>query len=302
MLKRVLKYWNKPNHAAYLFVAPAFLVLLLFSLLPLIVSFFISTLDVTTYFSNIKFIGIDNFVEAFHDRRFIRSFRTTGLFILFDVPVGMLFAMLVAALVSGTGFRDKFCRTVYILPIICSSTVVAIMWKLFLNPNVGWGVYFLERLGFPKLAIFSNRDLAIYGIIFISIWRGFGITCIILVAAMQGVAEELYDAAILDGAGRWDQFWSITVPGISSTLWFLFITRVVGSFQVFDLIYTITNGGPNHSTETVVSYIYSVAFNTDNRLGYATAMSEILFVIILAVSVVMYGKMIKQEKEGGNGK
>ena len=302
MLKRVLKYWNKPNHAAYLFVAPAFLVLLLFSLLPLIVSFFISTLDVTTYFSNIKFIGIDNFIEAFSDRRFIRSFRTTGLFILFDVPVGMLFAMLVAALVSGTGFRDKLCRTVYILPIICSSTVVAIMWKLFLNPNVGWGVYFLERLGFPKLAIYSNRDLAIYGIIFISIWRGFGITCIILVAAMQGVAEELYDAAILDGAGRWAQFWKITVPGISSTLWFLFITRVVGSFQVFDLIYTITNGGPNHSTETVVSYIYSVAFNTDNRLGYATAMSEILFVIILAVSIVMYGKMIRQEKEGGNGK
>lgn len=302
MLKRVLKYWNKPNHAAYLFVTPAFLVLLLFSLLPLIVSFVISTLDVTTYFSNIKFIGIDNFIEAFHDKRFIRSFRTTGLFILFDVPVGMLFAMLVAALVSGAGFRDKFCRTVYILPIICSSTVVAIMWKLFLNPNVGWGVYFLERLGFPKLAIFSNRDLAIYGIIFISIWRGFGITCIILVAAMQGVAQDLYDAAVLDGAGKWAQFWNITVPGISSTLWFLFITRVVGSFQVFDLIYTITNGGPNHSTETVVSYIYSVAFNTDNRLGYATAMSEILFVIILAVSVVMYGKMLRQEREGGNGR
>lgn len=298
-MKRIKAYWNKPKHAAYLLIAPAVLVVFLFSIVPLIASFVISTLDVTTYFSNIHFVGLDNFKKAFSDRYFLNSWKVTGLFTLFDVPINMGFALLVAALVSGEKRKDKFLRSVFILPLICSATVIGLMWELFLNPNIGWGIYAMQKLGLPKMAIFSDIKLALYGIIFISIWKGFGMTSMILVAAMQGVSENLYEAAALDGANAFQRFAHVTMPGISSTLWFVLITRIIGSFQVFDLIYVITNGGPAHSTETVVSYIYSKAFTTGNDLGYATAMSEVLFVVILIVTIILYARMLKQEKEGG---
>ncbi len=157
----------------------------------------------------------------------------------------------------------------------------------------------MESIGLPKLAIFSDIKLAIGGIIFISIWRSFGMTSLIMVASMQGVPESLYEAAKLDGANRFQQFINITIPGIVSTLWFVLITRIIGSFQVFDLVYAVTNGGPARSTETVVSNIYGAAFQRSNRLGYATAMSEILFAVILLVSVLIYSRMIKGERDRG---
>lgn len=298
-MKKIKTYWNKPSHAAYLLIAPAVLIVFLFNIVPLIASFAISTLDVTTYFSDIHFVGLDNFVKAFHDKYFLNSWKVTLLFTVFDVPINMGFALLVAALVSSEKRKDKLLRSVFILPLICSATVIGLMWKLFLNPNIGWGIYAMQKLGLPKLAIFSNIKLAIYGIIFISIWKGFGMTSMILVAAMQGVSYSLHEAAALDGANGFQRFIHVTIPGISSTLWFVLITRIIGSFQVFDLVYTITNGGPAHSTETVVSYIYNKAFTTGNDLGYATAMSEVLFAVIMVVTIILYSRMLKQEKEGG---
>lgn len=300
-LKRVGAYWNRPQHAAYLFIFPVFLIVFLFSIVPMLASFVISTLDVTTYFSSVSFIGLDNFKEAFRDKYFINSWRITSLFTLFDVPINMFFSLLIASFTSGVGRLNKLFRSVFILPLICSATVIGLMWKLFLNPSIGWGVMFMESLGLPKLAIFSDIKLAIGGIIFISIWRGFGMTSLIMVAAMQGVPETLYEAAKLDGASRLKQFIHVTIPGIASTLWFVFITRIIGSFQVFDLVYAITNGGPARSTETVVSYIYSVAFQKSNRLGYATAMSEVLFAAILLITVLIYSRMLKGESDGGGG-
>jgi multiple sugar transport system permease protein len=279
-----------------MFVLPAFLVIVIFSIIPLFSSLVISTLNITTYFTNIRFVGINNYIKAFADTYFINSWKITLLFTVFDVPVSIFFTMFISAMIQRTNIMNKAFRSVYILPLICSSTVVGLMWNLFLNPNIGWGTWFLTLFGLPRLAIFSDVGLAIYGIIFISIWRGFGVSSMILVAAMQGINMDLYEAADLDGASKWSQFWNVTVPGVISTLWFLIITRIIGSFQVFDLIYVITNGGPANSTRTVVNYIFNKAFSTDFKLGYSTAMSEILFVVIMAITIVMYGRMLKSEK------
>lgn len=297
-LKKIGVYWNRPQHAAYLFIAPAVLVVVLFNIVPLFAAFGVSMCNVTTYFSNVKFVGLQNFVTAFHDHYFLNSWKVTVLFTAFDVPISIGFALLIAAMVSGTRWSDKLLRSFYILPVICSATVVGLMWELFLNPTIGWGIWLMEKLGLPKMAIFSDRKLAIFGIIFISIWRGFGMSSMIFVAAMQGVQRELYEASQLDGANHFQQFWHITIPGISSTLWFVLITRIIGSFQVFDLVYVITNGGPAHSTETVVSYVYSKAFTTDHKLGYSSAMSLMLFAVILLITILLYGRMLRQEKEG----
>ena len=299
-LKKLDAYLNQPKHAAYLFIAPALIVIFLFCILPLLASLFISTLNVTTYFNNIRFIGLKNYSVAFRDPAFSRSWGVTILFTLFDVPLGMILALLIAALVQSSSLSDKLFRAVYILPIICSATVIGLMWNLFLNQNIGWGVWFLEKLGLGKVSIFSNHKTAIYGIIFVSFWRSFGVNSLILVAAMQGVSRDLYEAADLDGATTFRKFISVTLPGITSTFWFTLITKVISSFQVFDLIYVITDGGPANSTRAVVNYIYSEAFGSGkNRLGYATAMSEVLFFVILVITIILYAMMQKQEKDVG---
>lgn len=296
-LKKIDVFWNKPQNAAYLFVAPAIIIVVMFSILPMLAALVISMTNVNIFFTNIRFIGFNNFKNAFNDPRFLNAARITGLFTFFDVPISISFALIIAALVKGGTRREKLFRATYILPIICSATVIGLMWRLFLNPTIGWGVAFMQSLGLPRVAIFADRSLAIYGIIFISIWRGFGVTSMILVAGMQAVPRELYEASELDGANKVKQFLNVTIPGISSTLWFVFITRVIGSFQVFDLIYVITGGGPANSTETIVSYIYTTSFSENQRLGYATAMSVILFAVILAATIILYSKMLKQEKK-----
>ncbi len=299
-LKKADAYLNQPKHAAYLFIAPAVIIIFAFCIVPLIASLFISTLNVTTYFSNIRFIGLKNYSVAFRDPAFIRSWSVTLLFTLFDVPFGLMLSLVIAALVQTSSRSDKLFRAVYILPIICSATVIGLMWNLFLNQNIGWGVWMMERLGLGKVAIFSNYKTAIYGIIFVSFWRSFGVNSLILVAAMQGVSRDLYEAADLDGAGKLRQFFHVTLPGITSTFWFTLITKVIGSFQVFDIIYIITDGGPANSTRAVVNYIYNEAFASGkNRLGYATAMSEVLFGVILIITIALYSLMRKQEKDVG---
>ena len=299
-LKKIDNYLNQPKHAAYMFIAPAFIAILLFCIIPLIASLVISTLNVTTYFNNIRYIGLKNYNVAFRDSAFINSWRITLLFTLFDVPIGMALALLIAALVQTSSAGDKLFRSIYILPIICSATVIGLMWNLILNQNIGWLVWFMEKIGLGKVAIFSNHKTAIYGIIFVSFWRSFGVSSLILVAAMQGVNRDLYEAAELDGAGKFKQFVHVTKPGITSTFWFTLITRVISSFQVFDLIYVITDGGPANSTRAVVNYIYSEAFSSGkNRLGYATAMSEVLFAVILFITIILYSVMRKQEKDVG---
>ena len=296
ILTRISRYWNNPKRAGYLFIAPAVILIFLFSIVPLFASFAISMTNVNVYFSQTKFIGFSNFVKAFRDARFWNSWKITGLFTLFDVPINITFAVIIAYLVKGVSVRDKILRSVYILPIICSASVIGLMWKLFLNPNIGWAVNLMNMLGIPKSAIFSDYTLALYGIIFISIWRGFGVTSMLIVAGMQAVPNSLYEAAEIDGANKVRQLISVTIPGIAGTLWFVFITRVINSFQVFDLVYVITKGGPAFSTETVVSFVYNTAFGVTSKLGYATAVSETLFIIILIATLSLYTKMIKQEK------
>ncbi len=294
-LKRVDRYWNKPHHAAYLFIFPAMLVILLFNIVPLISSFVISLYEINTSLSNPEYVGFANYALAWTDVRFINALKNSLLFTLFDVPLQMIVALVIAALLPGKTLADKTMRAIYFLPIVCSPTAVGIMWQIFLNPNVGWFPYMLTTLGLPKIAFFKDTSIALYSIMFVSVWRSFGMSMTILVAAMQGVPQSLYEAARIDGAGKVKQFFNVTLPGISGTIWFVLITRVIGSLQVFDIVYTITGGGPAYSTETLVSYVYARAFEQSSRLGYSTAMAEWLFLLIMLITVLLYYRMNKQE-------
>ena len=294
-LARFKKNSLRPDNAAYMFLIPAGILLVVFNIIPLLASFVISTLDMQVSFDTAKFVGLSNFKEALSDRRFINSLQNTLKFTAIEVPIQMVLGLVLSAMLTKNTVVNKFFRGVYFLPIVCSATAIGIMWNLILHSNIGLVTYWVKELGFGKINFLNTTSIALYVVIFVSVWRTFGISTIILVSAMQNVSKDYYEAADIDGAGKIRQFFSITLPSIMPSFWFLLMTRVIGSLQVFDIVYTLTDGGPNFSTETLVTYVYKKAFDIGSRMGYATAMSEFLFVIIMVITIVQYIIMVKTE-------
>lgn len=294
-LNSIKSYWNKPKHAAYLFIAPAAILIIVFNVLPLFSSFVISTLEMNISFSSAKFVGLDNFKEALSDKRFLNSLWITLKYTVLEVPIQMVLGLVLSALLTKNTKKNKILRSIYFIPIVCSATAIGIMWQIIMHSNVGLITYWIRLLGFGKVNFLNTEGLALGVVIFVSVWRTFGISTIILVSAMQNVPVDYYEAAEIDGAGKIRQFFSITLPSIMPSFWFLLMTRIIGSLQVFDLIFTLTDGGPNYSTETLVTYVYNRAFDVGNRMGYATAMSEFLFLIIMVITLIQYMIMVKTE-------
>ena len=294
-MKKMIKYWNKPSRSAYLFLAPSVILLILFSVVPLIIAFGLSLFDVSITMDSARFIGLENFAEAFQDSRFINSLKVTAIFTGLEVPLQVLGALVVAALIAKNNIKNKIFRAVYFLPVICSATAIGIMWKMILHSNIGFVTAALQSMGLGKINFLNTPGLSIFVVSFISIWRRFGISAIIYVTAIQQVSASLYEAAEMDGAGKIRQFWHITAPSIRPTFWYILMTRFAGALQIFDIIYITTNGGPNYTTESTVTYIYSRAFSSRSSMGYASAMSVILFAIIMVVTVLMYHKMNQED-------
>lgn len=294
-MENIKKYWNNPSRSAYVFVAPSIILLLLFSVIPLVVAFRLSFFDVPITMNTAEFIGWDNFVEAFHDPRFLNSLKVTAIFTGLEVPIQVLGALIVAALISKNDKRNKILRAVYFLPVICSATVIGIMWRMILHSNIGFITAALQTMGLGRINFMNTPGLTIFVVSFISIWRSFGISAIIYVTAIQQVSPSLYEAAEMDGAGKIRQFFYITVPSIRPTFWYILMTRFAGALQIFDIIYVTTNGGPNYTTESTVSYIYTRAFASNSSMGYASAMSVILFIVIMFITVLMYRRMNREE-------
>ena len=284
--ERIRSFWNKPSHAAYLFIAPAGILLFVFCIIPLMASLVISTFKMGVDFHSADFIAFDNYVKIFKDRQFINSFWVTLKFSLIETPLQMLIGIIISAIIAKNNFFHRCVRSIYFLPVITSAVTVGIMWQMLLHSNVGLFTWWLQILGFGKINLLNDPNTALYAVIGVSLWRSFGISTIILVSAIQNVPIDYYEAAELDGASKIRQFFSITLPDIMPAVWFLLMTRIIGSLQVFDIIYTLTNGGPNKSTNTLVLYVYTQAFTKNNNMGYATAISEVLFIMILIATVI----------------
>lgn len=294
-LKKAYTWINKPQRCAYLFLFPSLLLLIVFSLIPLVMSFVLSLFDTNMTMSKIDFMGFSNFTEAFADGRFLNSLKVTAIMAAVELPVQVLGAMVIAAFLAKNNIRNKLFRGIYFLPVICSATAIGIMWKMILHPNIGYVTYVLRTMGLGKINFMNTPGLTIYVVAFISMWRSLGIAIIIYVTAIQQVSADMYEASELDGAGKIRQFVSITVPSIRPTFWYILLTRFAGALQIFDIIYTTTNGGPNFTTESTVSYIYTRAFTSGGRMGYASAMSVLLFFVIMFVTIILYRRMNKEE-------
>lgn len=290
------KFANKPEGAAYLFIAPALVLIFLFTLIPLAATLGISLLRMDIFMNGASFIGLEHYAHLLKDDKFWNALRNTAYFAIFEVPLQIAFSLIAAVFVSGTTPFRKFMRSALFLPSVCSLTAIGIMWSFLLDPQSGLYTHYLTQIGLPRLEFLRDPELAMPSLILMTVWRNFGYTLIILVAGIQSIPESYYEAAQIDGASRIRQFFSITIPMIIPALSFCIITAIIAALQVFDQIFVTTQGGPLDSTETMVTYIYSTGFKTAPfDLGYSSAISVALLVVIMIATLSMNRYFLSKE-------
>lgn len=284
---KVRAYWNKPGHAAYLFIAPALLIIFLFVVVPLISSFVISLTNMDIFMRDIKFISFENFKKSFEEERVWNAFKNTFKYVILSVPIQIGLSLILAFWLFRSDRFSKLMRSIYFIPVICSFASLGIMFKMFFGSAVGYFPYVVSLItknGVPSF--WSDVKYAFPLIIFISVWKKFGQSLIILVAGINSISESYFEAARIDGASRRQVFAYVTIPMLWPTLSFVIVTTVIGAMQVFDVVFVTTGGGPLNSTETIVQYIYSRGFGNSYDLGYASALSVELFFVIALITVL----------------
>ncbi|MEC0369788.1 carbohydrate ABC transporter permease [Paenibacillus chibensis] len=278
---------SRSERAGYLFILPWFLGLLIFTLGPMLFSLVLSfsKWDIITGIGSIEFVGLDNFKAIFHDELFYQSLKVTFIFALVSVPLYQIASILIALLLNMRTRGMKLFRLIYFMPSVIPAVAVSMMWIMIFNPEYGILNRALGWFGIEGPAWLQDPSYALGALIVMGMW-GVGNTIIIYLSGLQGVPEELYEAAQLDGAGPLRRFTSVTVPMISPTIFFNLIMGIIGGFQYFTQAFVMTNGGPLNSTLFYNLYLYNKAF-VSFEMGYASALSWILFAIILIFTLIV---------------
>lgn len=279
---------------AYLFVAPAMLHFLIFSVYPILS---------TVYLSFVRFnlqgntwVGMQNYHITLSDPIFWRSLANNAMYTLVVVPVGIGISLFLSALIFPLrSSAQNFYKGAFYLPGVVSAVVVSLIWLWMFDSAHGLLNYLLSLMGLPPVSWLGESRTALPSLMFMAVAGGGGSAIILFLAAMGGIPDSLYEAARIDGASRWTEFWRITLPLLKPTTLYLVVMGTIGSFQVFTSIYMMTRGGPNFATTTIVYRIYQTAFEF-LKLGRASAMALILAVIIIAVSAVQF-KLLGTEVE-----
>lgn len=267
-----------------LFVVPAALFLLVFNIYPLLNAFRLSFTS-WSMAGLPQFNGLDNYITAFtKDVEFPRSLRTTIEYTIGLAP-GMALALGLALLFNRPFRGREIFRAIYFTPVVSSWVVVSMVWYIILHPSFGLNAAFFRLIGRPGIPFFENATFVIPAIVIISIWKSVGYWMVIFLAGLQGVPGEFLEAASVDGAGAWRRFWHITLPMLRPTVLFVCVIGVINAFQVFTPIYLLTRGGPAGASRVLPLLIYENAF-TYLKMGYATSLSVILFVILMALTLL----------------
>jgi multiple sugar transport system permease protein len=294
MLKKIGRYMNRSDRAGYFFILPSMIILFMFMLIPLVVSIIFSLLKFDIMWNKVDFAGLPNYFKALKDPRFLNALKNTLCYTLAVVPGEIILGLLVACAIHKKSKINSIFRGVYFLPVICSMTVIGIIWMFLLDPDIGTISYYLSQLGLKPIAFLRTPGLALPTVIIVAIWKDFGFPMVIFIAALNNVPVSYYEAAEIDGAGTVSKFIRITLPTIMPTITFLIISILIKSFQVFDQVQIMTGGGPLRRTETVVQYIYIQGFKNLN-MGYASVIAETLFFIILIISVSLFRRLQRSE-------
>lgn len=274
--------WRKVGLVC-LFLLPAALPLLLFRIIPMAASIWIS-LQNWNLLRPAVFVGFDNYLSLVTDRTFHKALLNTLYYIAGYVPLVLLAALTVALLLNNKLKGMAIFRAAYFLPVVTSWVVVALLWKWILSPQGGIVNYFLGLVGIDGPGWWTDPHWAMPSIIITSVWKDLGFNMLILLAGLQAIPEHLYEAAVIDGAGAWRRIRSVTIPLLTPSILLVLVLTLIGAFQVFDQVYVMTKGGPAGATTVVMEQVVKQAFSY-GRMGTASAMSWVLFVIILIFTV-----------------
>ena len=291
------RFFNKGD-IGLVYIAPWLIGFMVFSLYPMIASLVYSFYDFN-YLTEMKFVGLDNFLRMFDSSDFKISVKATFTFVLFAVPAKLISALLLAVLLNVKLKAINLYRTIYYLPsILAGSVAIGILWRLMFTKD-GLINYFIGLFGMEATNWLGNPKTAIYVISALPLWQ-VGSSMVIFLAALKQVPEDMYEAARIDGASRLKQFISITLPTISPVILFNLIMQSINTFQEFSSVFVITGGGPAKSTYLYALFIYNEAFKM-LRMGYASALSWFLFIVILIITALIFKTSAKWTFYGDGG-
>jgi multiple sugar transport system permease protein len=278
------------RYAAWLFAAPALLVIGVFFFLPVLGALAVSLTDFDLYaladIRNLRFVGLGNYWHLVHAPEFWRAVGNTVYFVALGVPLSLGTSLATALLVnSRLTLARGFFRTAFFAPVVTTLVAVAVVWRYLLHTRYGFLNYALVHIGIHPIDWLGDPHWALPAIILFAIWKNFGYNMVIFIAALQGIAPDLYEAARLDGATLWQEFSRITLPMLRPTLLLVSVLTVAGYFQLFAEPYVMTQGGPVQSTVSVLYYMYEQGFKWWD-LGSASAVAFLLFLMILAVTAL----------------
>jgi multiple sugar transport system permease protein len=273
------------RHARYLFPLPAILAILVLIVAPVVTNFVLSLYD---FFVGGRpyFVGLENYQRALTDARVWNGVRNTFYFTFVAVPLQLLVGIGIAVLFNRDFPGKGLARTVILLPMVATPVAIALIWALMFNPSLGVFNYFLESLGLPRSLWVAQSSLAIPSLVMVDTWQWSPMIALILLAAMQSVPAEHYEAARIDGASAWQSFRHITIPGIRSAIVVALILRAVDALKTFDIIYVITEGGPGTASETLNVLAFKTGFQFFHA-GYAATLLIFLMFLVLGIAILL---------------
>jgi len=290
-LKKSLITEMRKSKEAYAFILIPLILLLVFSIGPMVYGLVMSF----TEWNGIEpatFIGLGNYESIFKNPDFYQALVNTVKFASLSLFMGVSGALVLALAIDKISRLQNFFKAAYFIPVITPMVVVALIWTLIFTDK-GLLNYFISMLGFESVGWLTDKKIAMYSIVVTSAWQGLGFSMIIFLAGLQKIPEELYEAAKIDGAGSWQSFLHITLPGLKNTFVFLSVYGLIGAFQVFDQVYVMTKGGPSKSTQTLVYQIFENFRYL--KLGYTSALSFVFLGILLVITIVQFKLFYKKD-------
>lgn len=275
-------FFNKQNYAAWLFILPAIVGTLVFIIIPVICSFGLSFVK-WDLVNPMKFVGFSNYKEIFTEPLFYKIFLNTIVFAVSTSVFGVIIPLVLAVILNSKIRGAEFYKTAYFLPFITPMIVIGVVWQWIFDPNIGILNNFLHL----HINWLYDTKFAMPALIIVSVWKLIGYNMIIFLSSLTTISQSLFEAAKIDGASPIQTFKNVTVPLLSPTIFFVVIITAISSFQIFDLIFLMTQGGPLDSTNVLVYAIYKNAFEYFN-VGKASAIAYVLFVVILVLTLIQW--------------
>ena len=278
--------------AGWAFAGPALAMLGLFFFVPVVLAFALSLTDFDLYaladINDLRFIGLCNYAELLQTPLFWKALGNTFYFVIVGVPLSIALSLGAAMLLNGVASKlVGLFRTALFAPVVTTLVAVAVIWRYLLHTRYGMLNYGLDRLGIDPVDWLGDPNWAMPAIILFAVWKNFGYNMVILLAGLQTIPNDLYEAARIDGANAWQQFLHVTLPGLGPMLLLVSILTMAGYFQLFAEPYVMTQGGPVESTVSVLYFMYEQGFKWWN-LGFASAVAFILFVIMFVITVIQF--------------